>query len=534
MAETAEYATPEAPMPEKGSVCARYDQLATRRSTFLNRAREAAVLTIPSLIPPAGSNFEFPTPYQSLGARAVNNLSAKLLLAQFPAEAAFFRLEPSKPAVQEAEQAAGGKEVLAEIENQLRQIEDQVQLVMENAGQRPTLFTTLRHLVVGGNGLLHVLPDNRLEFFPLAQYVVRRDLQGNELEIITKQCLAWNSLPAEVRDAITKDAQAKKPDSGDVDLYTRIWLDEQGRMWKVVQECCGLAIESTRGSYPKGKLPWIVLRWTEVPGEDYGRGHVEEYICDLYALEGLSKAIVEGSLGSAKLLFLVNPAGTTSCQKLAEADNLDFVEGEEKDIGTLKADKLGDFQVARSAAEGIESRLSQAFLLASSVQRQAERVTAEEISYLAAELESSLGGLYSLLSKELQRPLVTAILRNLERTKQIPVLKPGTVDLAIITGLDALGRTNDQRSLIQLLTTLRESLGDQFVQEWINGETAGKRLAVASRIDPDGLFRSADEVAQGRQAQQYQALREKLGPAAIKAASDQVASAPPQPQANGT
>lgn len=516
---------------DEGATAARYSQLTAKRTMFLQRAREAAELTIPSLIPPGGSPSSFPTPYQSLGARAVNNLAAKSLLALFPPEASFFRLKPSKAVLKDAEARAAGKDVLAEIELQLQDVEGEVQLTLEGGGMRPTLFTALRHLVVGGNGLLHLSPENRLQFYPLANYVVRRDLSGNLLEIITKQDLQWNSLPQDVRDFLYAQGKADKDKikTGDVSLFTRIWLDTGGRTWKVVQECMGLLLEETRGSYPKDKLPWIALRWTEVPGEDYGRGHVEEYIGDLYALEGLSKAIVEGAIGAAKLIWLVDPASPTVRSTITNADNLDVIDGNAKDISTLQADKFGDFQVAKGAIEGIEVRLAQAFLLASSVQRQAERVTAEEISYLISELESSLGGIYSLLAEGLQRPLVVALLRNLERQNRVPSLKPGTVDISIITGLDALGRTNDQRNLTQFLLTAREALGDQPVADYIDAGAALKRLATFSRIEPEGLIRSEEDVAKARQAAQNQELRTKLGPPLIKAASDQVAGASPPP-----
>ncbi|WP_416142518.1 portal protein [Escherichia coli] len=46
----------------------------------------------------------------------------------------------------------------------------------------------------------------------------------------------------------------------------------------------------------------------------------------------------------------------------------------------------------------------------SAVQRTGERVTAEEIRYVASELEDTLGGVYSILSQELQLPLVRVLL----------------------------------------------------------------------------------------------------------------------------
>ena len=58
-----------------------YKELEARRQPFLDRARDCAKLTIPSVLPPQshGRHSKLPTPYQSLGARGINNLSSKLL-----------------------------------------------------------------------------------------------------------------------------------------------------------------------------------------------------------------------------------------------------------------------------------------------------------------------------------------------------------------------------------------------------------------------------------------------------------------------
>ena len=78
-----------------GALAKRYSQLESERDTFLERGREAAKLTIPTLLPDEGhssSTSIFTTPYQGIGARSVNNLASKLLLALLPPNSPFFRL----------------------------------------------------------------------------------------------------------------------------------------------------------------------------------------------------------------------------------------------------------------------------------------------------------------------------------------------------------------------------------------------------------------------------------------------------------
>ena len=84
----------------------RYEKLKGKRQSYLDRARECSELTIPSLIPEDGfnSSSELYNPFQSVGARGVNNLASKLLLLLLPPNSPFFRLAVSGNAKKDLEQ----------------------------------------------------------------------------------------------------------------------------------------------------------------------------------------------------------------------------------------------------------------------------------------------------------------------------------------------------------------------------------------------------------------------------------------------
>jgi hypothetical protein len=83
-------------------------------------------------------------------------------------------------------------------------------------------------------------------------------------------------------------------------------------------------------------------------------------------------------------------------------------------------------------------------------------VTAEEIRYMAQELETGYGGIYSNLSQELQLPLVSLLMDRLEKKDvNSPPLPRKYIKPAITTGLDAIGRGNDRTRLSQFLRTSR-------------------------------------------------------------------------------
>jgi len=280
----------------------------------------------------------------------------------------------------------------------------------------------------------------------------------------------------------------------------------------VYQEVKGIELPKSRGTFPLDATPYIPLRWNRVDGEDYGRGFVEEYYGDLKSLEGLTKAIVEGSAAASKVLFMVSPNGTTRARKLAESPNGAIIEGQASDVSVLQLNKFADFRIAYDAMRGIEQRLQLSFLLNASVQRDAERVTAEEIRYMAQELEDTLGGVYSILSQEFQLPYVMRKMRVMEKGNKLPQLPKNTVRPSIITGLEALGRGNDKNKLISFLSTLAQTLGADVIQQFVNIPDAIKRLATSEGIDPEGLIKSQEQIQQEMQQQQLLQAAQNIDP----------------------
>jgi hypothetical protein len=295
----------------------------------------------------------------------------------------------------------------------------------------------------------------------------------------------------------------------ELSLYTSVKRID--KKIKIRQEVNDKRIPGTDSEYPLDKTPWLALRYNAIDGEDYGRGFIEEYLGDLKTVEGLSKAIIEGTAAAAKVLFLVKPNGTTKMRTISNAPNLAVRQGNKDDVTVVQVEKFSDFRVARETMEGVERRLAAAFLLNQSVQRDAERVTAEEIRFLANELETSLGGIYSLLSHELQLPLVKRIIAVLEREKKLPKLPEGTVEPVIITGFEALGRGNDANKLATFLQTATQILGPEAVLGYTNASDVLKRLGVGFGIDMKGLIKTEEQVQQERQqAQQAQQQAEMM------------------------
>lgn len=512
----------------------RYGVLSADRFSALERARDASKLTIPSLIPPLGAtgNTRLPTPYQSIGARGVNNLASKLLLALFPPNQPFFRLEIGDF---EVEQIVNGDPAQkAAFGSALSKIERAVQTEIEEEAIRVAAFEAIKHLITGGNVLCYMQPEGGMRVFHLRDYVCRRDPSGKVIEHITRELIApeaaseagLNPLDgtSDDTDASTggaDDAVSTTKTGTDKNLELFTWVKLDDKKWSIHQELKGQIVAGSKGTYPLDKSPWLPLRWSRVDGEDYGRGFVEEYQGDLQSLEGLSQAIVEGSAAMAKVLFLVKPNGTTKQKTIANAPNGAVREGNADDVHCLQVEKHADFAITAQTADNIEKRLSFAFMLNSAIQRDAERVTSAEIRYMAQELETSLGGLYSILSQEFQLPLVRRLMFTMQRAKKLPTLPAKLIKPTIVTGMEALGRGNDLDRLNQFMTEI-SPLGPPVIAQYLIVDNYMNRVATAVGIDIQGLVKPQAQVQQEMQQAQAQQAAQTAVPHLAKAAADGV------------
>jgi len=506
------------------AVCAKkYENLSSHRTTYLERAREAAKLTIPSLVPEEGhtSSSKLYTPYQGVGARGVNNLASKLLLSLLPPNAPFFAMRLDDFTIQELAQTEGAR---AKVDEALNKYERAVMTEIENSGMRSPIFEALKQLIVAGNVLLYLPPEGGARVFPLSRYVVKRDPMGEVIEVIVKETMSRATLPEDIQEMLTakegdlpSDDNNKKSD--EINLYTKMY--REGNKYILYQELDGMIVPNSHGKYPLDKAPMLALRWTRIDGEDYGRSYVEEYIGDLISLEGLSKAILEASAVSAKVVFLVAPNGTTRARDISKAENGAIVAGNAAEVSTLQVQKQADMSIASQTASTITERLAYAFLMNSAIQRAGERVTAEEVRYMAGELEDALGGVYSILSQEFQLPLVNRIIARMTKKKKLPSLPKGVANPTIVTGLEALGRGHDMNKYQMFLQALAP-LGPEAVAQFMNVNDYITRVGTALGIDMDGLIKSEEQLQQERQ-QQAQQMQQAQMMEMAKAATGPVA-----------
>ena len=490
----------------------RYNELVTDRRQFLDKAVDCSELTLPYLIQDDTSSR--PThetlnvPWQSVGAKCVVGLAAKLMLAVLPPQGSFFKLQVREDKLGE-DIPPNAK---SELELSLSKMERMVMDYIAASNDRVIIHQALKHLIVGGNALLFMGKDG-IKNYPLNRYVVNRDGNGNVLEIVTKELINRDvlgyDLPKIEPNTVVDKTNGSHTD--DVEVYTCVKL-ENGR-WVWYQEIEDKIIPGSRSTAPKNASPWLVLTFNSVDGEQYGRGRVEEFLGDLKSLEGLSQALVEGAAAASKVIFLVSPSSTTKPSVIAKAGNGAIVQGRAEDVQVVQVGKTADFSTAANMSSTIERRLLEAFLVMNV--RNAERVTAEEVRLTQLELEQQLGGIFSLLTTSFLIPYLDRTLLVLQRSNELPKLPKDFVRPAIVAGVNALGRGQDREALTMFMQTVAQTVGPEALMKYVNPMEAIKRLAAAQGIDVLNLIKTEQQMADAKEEQmqmkQNQTLLEQAG-----------------------
>jgi hypothetical protein len=435
------------------------------------------------------------------------SLSSKLMLALFPTQTSFFKLQVDESKLGEVVDTQANPNVKTELEQHLAIIERQIQDNIAESSDRIVLNQALKHAIVTGNGLCYMGKDS-MKFYPLNRYVVDRDGSDNVIEIITKESISEEILELDpIYNEVLKlkegsyKSESKEDDAddpismSDKTIYTRVYLEDNKWCW--YQEVDGIIIPKTRGHAPKDTSPWIVIRFNVVDGECYGRGRVEEYLGDLRSLEALMQAIVEGSAIAAKALFLLNPGATTKAKTVAQTPNGGIIQGKEGDLTVVQVNKALDFRTAKETIADLTMRLNEAFLILQV--RQSERTTAEEVRMTQMELEQQGGGMFSLLTVELLRPYLTRKLFALQRDGKIKKIPNRYVRPTIVAGLNAIGRGQDAESLQRLMMTFSQAYGPQALAQLTDPTEYLKRLAAGMGIDTLNLIKTPQAVEQQKQ-----------------------------------
>ena len=471
----------------------RYRILDGNRTSKLDRARYCSMLTIPTILPPESwdEGRALPQPYSSVASRGVTSLASRMLSALIPLnDAPFFRFA-----------LKDGSFAPQEVDSYLETVAYQVYRKMVSTNLRESVYQALQNLIITGDVLMMMDDNYFYTNYRLDQYVVQRNIMGEVIEVI--------HLEYEVVDPddVRYDQSSIEYRQGYCTYYCQYIKDDEGH-WYYRKEHANGDLHSD-GVYIVP--PFAILRWFSIPGENYGRSHCEDILGDLRSLESYTKSQIEGLAASSSFWIAIDPNGVTEIDDIATQRNGAFVAARQQDVFTISpaATMNPQIQAASAAVENMRREIGQAFLMTGQAIPSGDRVTATAVRMIGSELETVLGGAFSSIARTLMEPIVKRCIVQMlndglleEGLEEQFFSEDGTLDLHIITGLQALSRDSDLQKLMQLGEMVR-NLPPEAVSTF-RWDAYASQLITSLGFDPRQWVRSEEEVREMQLQQQAQ------------------------------
>lgn len=491
----------------------RWTELNGIRAGFLRRCEGWASLTIRKICLPSGYDqysTDLQHDWQSVGAQSVNHVCNKLLLSLFAPSRPFGRLDPTAKILAQLKETGTPR---AELDEQLAAAEADAVRELDQSASRPKLYEALKHLVVTGNVLMY-LGDEAMRIMGIKNYCVKRDCEGKLLEGLICESVRFDELAQEIRSVLMYGAF--QPDTK-VCLFKWIVRTDAGEYAMTQWVDNYLLPASFNGKWPEEKLPYRFLTWDLSDDSDYGTGLVEDYAGDFQSLSSLSQATIEGALLSSEYRWLANPAGMTRPEDFEAAPNGAVLPGDKADLSLIQAEVGNALTVQRQISEDYIQRIGRGFLLGSAVTRNAERVTAEELRMQAEELETSLGGAYSRLAVDMQRPIFLWLLKRIKLTYKGTDFQP-----VIVTGLDALSRSGDVENMKRWLADMASLAAlPPALLGMLNLQAIAQSFGSGYGIRTSELMKTPEQMRQEQAQAQQQQLEQQASEAGVQVAAQQ-------------
>ncbi len=491
----------------------RFDQMMQARWTQIERCRDMAALTIPSIMPDAGFNNtnDLPDLFSSVPARGVTSLAARMTSAIYPLNGLpFFQHSLNMEYVPEGVDPTEAEAALARLDRTLMN-------KLSETNLRSELFLMFQHLIILGDALLHMTDDYDFRVIRTDQYVVRRTPEGKVMEIIVRDFANREDDPDYFGDVpfnpYNGSISGPNMDPNMVDIYCQLRRD--GDKWVMVREAEGTKLED--GEYVE--CPYMPVSWNRILGEDYGRSLVEENIGDIRSLESLSKALIQGCSANSEFRMAIDPAAYSSVADMQETTNGDWIVARPGEVHAIQINNQIQLQTTNTARDDLTRELSRTFLMSSGSLPTGERVTATQIREIAQELDQSLGGVFSGSARDIQLPIIKRTMLMMTRDGKIDpnimkmVGQDNMLNLEVKTGLAALNREIEN----SMLSGWAQMMAATPAAQDVNWNTWANRFTHSLGLETKGMIKTPEELAAEQEAMAKQQLAMEAGSAGIQA-----------------
>lgn len=492
---------------EKDFVSNLWAEMDAEKGDLIDRAEAFSRWTVAAIMPPdGGDNVEQIHGNVPNGARLVNHLANRIVDVLFPVSRPFFTVALTPETRLSLEQELGEDEagkMQEQIQGATARLEEVALRKLRLTEYRPVAIMAAKHLIVTGNSILRRMPTGERVLYPVNRYCLRRDLLGNEVEVVLSDKKMLSTFDDETRELIEDRKPETKPEDV-VELFT--YYKRDGERWSVKQEADGIHLDNDTHQNNED-YDLLVLDWSLHPGEHYARGLVEENATLFHTVDVSNEAISDLTAIIADVKFFVRPGSPLAADLAAlnAAARGTYWPGNADDISVPDMKARADLSALIELVARREAELDRIFLMSNV--RDAERVTAEEIRMLANELESSFGGLYSQLAQKWQQKEADYAISKIDFATEIGALGD-SFEVLVTTGLESLSREGQ-------IDNLRLAIGDLTMMEAVPEELRAafnplrfaKFVFTNRSVDLSAFLNTKEEMEANRQNELAQAGR---------------------------
>jgi len=452
-------------MSDKKTLKSEFAAADAAREPFMKRARNAARLTHPTMLPEVSTTQAdvLASSYQGIGQDGLSNIVNKVVLTIFPSNSPWFQFKPSARA---RLLPYWTPKTLNDFVKELHDRQQLIESQFNSTKYRVKFRTAFEHTLGLGNSLTLCGGEDGdywFQNFRLDHFVQKRSSGGDVLWGITKEMKDPMELSSEdisrAELPSREELERKEGKDRNQELYTK-WIRQSDGKWLIQQEMNDKII---RWSIEPVN-PYLPLGYIELSGEDWSRGFVEEKMPWLRTFDTHHRSLLDWGVAISKLILILDAmnAGGITAKDLAGPSGQILIgsvrDGIAQGVAFLTSKMSADISVLAKMTDNIGQLLGKQFLLHTEAQRHAERVTATEVMQVASQLEGALGPIYAEIASEIQPPLLKRMMYQMERDKLLTPLPKEIdemIDIDVLTGLEALEQQRKLENGLAALQVLR-------------------------------------------------------------------------------
>lgn len=398
----------------------------------------------------------------------------------------------------------------------LQTINTQMFRFIQNSNFDTQISESFLDLAVGVGALMieRGTRENPFNFVscPIAQLVLEESYDGRVGMVGREHNVAYRCLlekwPDAILDAETVEKMKTSPDKTmkliELTVPQRVKVRQGGKMTEV-DGYRYVVMNAETKKYIVKRLqrssPWVVFRWSVMPGEVYGRGPLLQAIADVKTLNKAKELTLKNAVMEVSGCWMVVDNGVVN------VNTIEFTPGgaiavESNSEGGLYGPSIkrlpstGNFDVSELIIKDLQASIREALFVDPLGPIDLPVKSATEVSLRQTELSKRIGSAFGRLQFELIAPLINRLLNIMEELGLID-LQNYRVDgnMIAIRHISPLAMAQDEEELMSLLRYgeyMSKTLGPQAAMMVMKPQKFAAKIAELLHIDKDMIPSAAE------------------------------------------